>query len=679
MNCGFQKKVCSSKAPTSFSRKPLAVMLNRSILKKNEPMNDIISSFVDIVIEQKALQFTANEINFDELLFKNYILKLDADKVAIKDFKSISTHFISKYKEKFSFKLSDDFKTNADFLNSITNDFTSVAYVHNYHILEKELWKHILKESNSEFRCSFIDYLKENRPDETFVFTEAYSDLLPELNLTVDEIFENSIILTEKAKSDATYSLPLSNVLGGIKNKCKSDYENGVKLLNKSLILSDDNENIISAIISGLYENKRIEFYESILKLLIQEETKLNPILFGLSNVLEITTADSDLFLKLIRDYSKKDFFLISTLSLVFSVIKSDNTQHHNFCFKELESAIENKNTAFYILHNLRFLENHKQKKTDIVVKLIYQEYFTIEKYINPISEIFWSLKEIDSFKKVVLSVLENKPFEKFIKPFHSYLNKVDAIESDRFIIELLIDNSANKRYTGIELFDELSFNQPYRFTYNILELPPISQYKLWVALTQDFHEPKKRLTALLPLIDSNSNLVKESFLCKLEEITEDYGGHVTKVLEVNLDKNIPKNAAVIERVKKYIEDFYSKNIDLKRSIFELNPYYTHYKYIKKYNELFSKKMNQTVEKGARENSLLSILGTNTIELSKGGGWRIGPKREISQLGKVGTSFAMPRGYFINPNEFELQKGFEIKQDWSDEEFIDIKTILENE
>ncbi len=89
--------------------------------------------------------------------------------------------------------------------------------------------------------------------------------------------------------------------------------------------------------------------------------------------------------------------------------------------------------------------------------------------------------------------------------------------------------------------------------------------------------------------------------------------------------------------------------------------------------------MSQTVEKGARENSLLSIVGTNTIQLSKGGGWRMDPKREISQLGKVGTSFAMPRSYFINPNEFELRKGFEIKQDWKDDEFIDIKTILENE
>ncbi len=642
-------------------------------------MNDIISSFIDIAIEQKKLQFSTNDITFDEQLFRNDILKLEADKVSIKDFQTISTHFISKYKEKFSFNLSDDFKVNADFLTSIKNDFTSVAYVHYYHILEKELWKHIVKESNSEFRCSFSDYLKENRPDEIFVFMEAYSDVLPELNLTENEIFENSIILTEKAKSDATYNLPLSNVLGGIKNKCKSDYENGVKLLNKSLILSDDKENILSAIVSGLYENKRIEFYESILKNLIQQETKLNSILFGLSNVSEISISDCDLFVKLISDYRKNETFSISTLSLVFSILKSTNTIHHYFCFEELNSAIENEKTAYYILNNVSFIDNYTQKKTDIIVKLINQNYFTIEGYINQICQVFWYLKEFDSFKKVVLSVIENKPFEKFIKSFQSYLHLVDPVELDRFIIELLIDNSANKRYTGVEIFDELSFNQPYRFSYNILDLPPISQYKLWVSLTQDFLEPKKRLTALLPLINSNSELVKESFLCKLEEISEDFGRHVTNVLENNLDKNIPNYASTIERVKKYIEFFFSKNINLKRSILELSPYYTHYKYINKFNELFSKKMNKSVGEGARENSLLSILGANTIQLSKGGGWRIGANKEISQLGKFGASFTMPRGYFVNPNEFELNKGFLIRQAWTDAEFLYIKTFLDNE
>jgi hypothetical protein len=135
----------------------------------------------------------------------------------------------------------------------------------------------------------------------------------------------------------------------------------------------------------------------------------------------------------------------------------------------------------------------------------------------------------------------------------------------------------------------------------------------------------------------------------------------------------------VTERIKTYIENYYIENIDLKKSVSELNPYHTHYKYIKHFNELFSKNMSKSIDKGTRENSFLSILGANTIKLSKGGGFKIGNKNEISPLGKVESGFTMPRSYFINPNKYEIEKRIIIKQDWKNEEFLEIKTFLENE
>lgn len=642
-------------------------------------MEKIIISLVDFIIEQKKLQFLVSETTFDEQLFAKHILKIEANEIFVNDFRSISSHFVLKYKEKLNFKLSDNFQTNANFIKAVNDDFTVNGYVHDYHNLEKEIWKYIVKVSNFKNKCTFSDYLSENKPNGIYDFIDAYSALLTELDLSVKEIFENAVTLAEITKRDATYNIPLSNVLSGIKNKCKTEYENGVKLLYKSLKLNEDKENIISAIVSGLYESKRNEFYESELKELINKKTKISSILFGLSNVSEITISDCELFIRLINEYVKRETFIIPTLSIVFSILKSNNTQHHYFCFNELKSSIENEKTAYYILNNLSFIQNYSQEKTDIIVKLVNQEYFTIEKYINSISQIFWHLKGFEFFKKVILSIINNKPFEKFIKAFQSFFHTVDAIELDRFTIELLIDNSANKRHTGIEIFDELSFNEPYRFSFNILDLPSISQYKLLVALTQGFHEPQKRLTAILPLVNSKSDLVKESLICKLEEISEDYGGHVTTVLENNLDQNDQVNSKVVERVKKYIEDFFSKNIDIKRSILELNPHYIHYSSIKKYNEFFSKKISKTVEKGKKENSFLSIFGTNTVYLAKGGGWRFGAKKEISQLGQFGASFAMPRCYFINPNEFEISKSFDMRQDWSDQNFLEIKMFLENE
>ncbi len=646
-------------------------------------MDKIISSFIDSVIQLKKLHFTPNEIDFDKLLFEKKILKLENDKISIANFDSISSCFLEKYKEKLDFKISDEFQINVDFIKSIKEDFTNNEYVPDYHILEKEIWKSIIKESNSVWKCNFNDYLNSLDKNKKSVritdFTNAYSILLPSLDLTSPIIFDNALIQTELTKNDAHYNIDLSTVLSGLKNKCKADYDLGVELLKKALSLGEDKENIISAIVSGLYENKKVEFYDSILKDLIQKEKKLNPIFFGLSNVSEIANAECVLFIELIKNYIKRDSLEISVLSLVFSILKSKNTKYHKFCFKELESAIENEKTAYYILNNLDQPNNYYQEKTEIVVKLINQDYFSIDKYINPIGNVFWHLKEFEAFKKIVLSLIEKKPFEKFIKSFESYFHSVDKIELDKFTIDLLTNNQASKRTTGIEIFNQLSNYNPYRFTFNILELPYISQYKLWMSLTQDFHEPKNRLIALLPLVDSKSGLIKESFLCKLEEISEDYGGLVTKVLEENLNKDNPNYNLVMERIKNYIENYYGKNIDIKNSVSELNPYHTHYKHIKHFDEVFYKNMSKTVDKGARKNSFLSILGANTVQLSKGGGWRFGANKEISQLGKVGTSFTMPRGYFINPNKFELEKGFLIGQDWTDEEFLEIKTILEDE
>lgn len=642
-------------------------------------MKKLIDSFVDLIIENKKLKFSSVENYVDDILCKKKILKLEGDFISIDDFKLIASHFIGKYKKKLHFKLKSDFQKNVDFINLVKQDFTDNNYIPDYHLLEKEIWKLIIIESNSKYRCSFKDYLKENKTSEVFGFIKAYSDILVDLNLTENEIIENAISQTEITKSDADYNQPLNNVLGGVKNKCKSDFDIGIKLLNLSLVLDEDKDYIISAVVSGLYENKRHEFYEGSLKKLIQEEKKLDAVLFGLSTCSGILPADCTLFVKLIEDIQQNKSFSIAKISLVFAILRSENDNYHNFCFKELELAIENVDSAFYILNNLSLIKNYGSEKTNILLKLVNQNYFTIAKYISGIGQFFWYINEFYCFKKVVLTLIENKPFEKFIKPFQSFVQTVDPIELDSFLIELLIDNASNIRFTGIEIFDCLSFNRPYCFSLNILDLPSISQYKLWVALTQDFHEPKKRLTALLPLIDSKSKLVKESFLSKLEEISEDYGGHITEILETNLNKKNPNHSIAITRLKKYLEDFCNKNTNLKRPILELNPYHTHYKYFQQFGELFSKKMQKTVEKDAKKNSLLSFFGSNTIHLSKGGGWRIGPKREISQLGKIETSMAMPRGYFIYPNEYEIGIGSILHAEWTTEEYSDINIILENE
>lgn len=646
-------------------------------------MDKILNSFIDSLVEQKKLQFSIDEITIDATLIENGTLKIENGQVFISDYMTISSAFIERYKQKFNFSISSSFEKNAEFINNIEQDFNSKGFNSDYLTLSNEIWKAIIKESNKHHGCSFSEYItaidRDNTPEGFYEFIEAYASLLPELNLSVDEIVDNFLILEEITKSEMEYNVDLGLVLNGIRNFSKNEYDKGLQILQKSLELDNTKDVLTSAVVTGLYENKGAAFYTSVLKKMISEGENLNPIFFGLSKVSDLSENDSELFLDLVNEYGDDKNLTIAMLSIVFSVLKSNHAAHHLFCFEKLKSAVEDEATAYYILRNLDLKGVYNNEQTDIVLKLIQQDYFTIDKYISAIAQSVRRFKDLEYFRQIILSIINVSPFRLFIKKFHTFIYNVDKIEIDRLMIELLTDNAASRRFTGIEIFQELSRPVPYRFTLDILRLAPISQYKLWMALTGDFNQPKDRLTALLPLLNSESELVRESFLCRLEVISEDYGGQVLEVLEENLDADNPTHNIAIARIKKYISDFYDKHTNAKNALSEFDPYNTHFKHIKKFNDLFHKNMGRSIDQGAKENSFLSVLGASTVQLSKGGGYRFGTKKEIAQLGSFASSFTMPRSYFIDPNQYDMEIGMLIRQDWKNEEFTELLKVIENE
>jgi hypothetical protein len=646
-------------------------------------MDKILDRFIDSLQEHKKLEFKIDEITIDNSLVERGIVKIENNVVSIFDYAAISKCLLEKHRFKLDFRMSGSFEKTAEFLDLIKQDFNSNGYIFNYHLIEKESWKYLVKESFDNYNCTFSGYLKsvdlEKKPEGIYQFIQAYSALLPDLNLSVDEIVDNFLLMVEMTKSNAEYNIDLGNIITGVKSKCKLDFETGLQILNRSINLQKQNDLLIASAVTGLYESKSAEFYYSTLEKLLDHNLNCNPILLGLSQVSAITDDDCILFIEIINRYKQNELVRISILSILFSILRSNHTSYHQFCYVEIGAMTVDEKAAYFILHNICFIKLHNQEKSEVVNKLIRQNYFTIDKYIQPISQIFWYIKDIESFKKVILAIVEVCPFKNFMRKFHSFLHSVDKVELDTFLIELLTDNSAGKRFTGLDIFHELSLQKPYVFSIDILLLPTILQYKLWVTLTGDFNQPNERLTALIPLIDAKSDLIRESFICKLEVISEDYGGYVTDVLENCLDSSNQEHHAVISRIKNYIRDFYDLNTSLKNTLNEFNPYQTHYKLINKYNDFFHKHMRETIDQGAKKNSLLSLLGTNTVQLSKGGGWRLAPDKEITQLSSFGSSFTMPRTYFIHPNQFDMEKGMIILNDWKDQEFADIIKIIENE
>lgn len=644
-------------------------------------MKEIINTFVDFALEQKKLQFSPNDL--DAVLIKENIVKQENNLLSISNYEILIPYLFGRYQDKYGFQMSDSFEKNIEFIINILQHFDHTENFHNFLIFEKEVWKFIIRKANSNHNESFNTFLEaidsENIPEYINNFSEAYSSLLPELNLTVDQILANTICLVEITKSDTEYNFNLGLILSGIREKSYSDYDFGIELLKKSIDLEDINDNISSAIVTGLYESKNIVFYNDILNELIEKDLKLNVIFFGLSKISNIQNRDCDIFIQIVEKYIGSYLYKTSVLALVFTILRSNEEKYHAYCFQKFLHEIDNENTAQYILGNLMLVKEYYPQKIEIVIKFIRQPYFSIEKHIRLLNGFLWHVRKICFFKNVVLNITDKKPFKSFIKSFQSYLFTLDKSDLDSFLIDLLTNNTASKRFLGVEIFHFLSDRVPYIFTLNILELSPLSQYKLWMSLTDDFNDPSQRIVPLLPLLDSSSELIRESFICKLEEISEDYGGHVPQALENNLDLQNPFYKNTLERIKIYISEYHKKNTELKNSIKEFNPYNTNYKLIRSFNDSFHKSMGKSINKDLENDSLLSILGGNTIQLAKGGGFRMGADQPISELSTFGSSFTMPRSYFINYNKYEIEKGLYRKKDWSDEDFAQIIKTLENE
>ena len=67
---------------------------------------------------------------------------------------------------------------NAEFINNIEQDFNSKDFNADYLKLSNEIWKAIIKESNTDHGCSFSEYItaidRDITPEGFYEFIDAY-------------------------------------------------------------------------------------------------------------------------------------------------------------------------------------------------------------------------------------------------------------------------------------------------------------------------------------------------------------------------------------------------------------------------------------------------------------------------------------------------------------------------
>jgi len=601
-------------------------------LQEDQDFKLNLDLLVDYSLSNKTLIFNQNvtEIDFEKLI-ETQLIKQHTDKYHIIDFESFGFQVYSLYKSKSKVQITYDFKTFVLLLKEIETEYKSEKFVQNITALFKDLWAIAILDSNQSFDNNFSDYLKsldtETNRDEIFSFIEGYSRALHLLNLEVSNFYENGIQLINWTKSDADYNMPLGSFLIGVRNKIKENEKWGFNCFEYSIKQPDLEIDFLIPIITGLYDKEGLTFYRKSLVDKVKIETYTVSIICGLSNVEFVKKEECELFFEIINQADKdNNHVLLNLQKLLFAILRSKeesvDKKHIAKAFSLLEEflAIDNTNLIFLILRENEFQDNYLALRQELIISLIKKHHFKQE-YLNSINHFLRKSKDVQYFEKLLCTIGEFLPFKEISKNLSSTIIELRSnckLEFDEAIVNLLIQDRASLRFLAKNIFDDF-LSENYRFDYDILELDSLSQYKLWVSIFQNYREPKNILPCLLPLLKSKSSIVKEAFICKLEEYTESYGGSVTEILKQNLDIEDAELKAVFERIEKYKVEFYNKNVLVKNGIKELNPAFTQNRIFVEYNKNYNRRFSRQLQKSSDENSLLNLF--SKVSLLKGGGW----------------------------------------------------------
>lgn len=657
-------------------------------------MNELsipIESLVNYSIKNRTLQFSGKDIKIDfEVLNTNGIVRQISNAYHISSFDLFAPYFLHKYKEILKSQLTNDFNSYVQFLNKIEEDFNKDSYVHDFASLNTELWMCAILEANHKNDINFIDFTSNLDIEADFgilhIYISALGKALKKLNLTDHLYFELITIVFELLGKKENNDLYIYEFIGGIHDLVLLKEATGECCFEMAIQNEKAKVSVIIPIVAGLYELQG-DFFKEKLAPLLDNKKYSSEILSGLAGTRHIELQDAKLFLNIFRKYKNSINADILQLSmLIISILKSDALKESNNEISEVFESLEEitdleiHDINLRVFREIVLLKNHTDKKIDFVKTFISKSYFVLADNIRLIGYLFGSKSDITQLKEILHCIADFCPFQSIMNAIKNNIvssRNSDKESFDKLVVELLISNKASRRFLGHDIFCNLQTNT-YIFNYNILDLAPIDQYKLFVTVLQDFREPKFIVPPLLPLLKSTSTFVRETLLFKLEEYSESYGSDVVRILNKYLDSSYENHEAISDRIDTYNKDFIKEYITVKDGIKELDPYYTQNKifvgYNRAFNRHFSSKISQNVENG----SLMSFIPT--IKLLKNGGWKNQESDNISKLTTIKSrAMSLPRTYFIYPEKFDYYFGNIQQEDWPINMFDEVNKILNDE
>ena len=624
-----------------------------------------IRQLTEKVIVERQFTFKKDEFPYDyENLINRNIVKEEYNQIKIQDSVLFSTELYRQLSTKFNYLMSRSFSETIHFFIQVGKYFTEPQKVI-LGISEQmnELLSLLIIKANKEFNSNFEEvtvFFNGEKDQFIYEFNRAFSKNLQNLNIPSDKLFVVLKFLYLQMDSNATYNFNMSELANGIKNYSSGNPDSAKELL---FLFQKENARLVTleaAILASLYNNDKDVLV--LIKELLRDPTNLLSVVCAVKAFSINDNEEAAAILDIIEEIDSEDTHLLINMPQLFTSLIRNTTitdvSIKERCFENLHTLVSNSDSSVrqFTLDAVTYLNGYDEQVYAIVSKVnvgLFDEQLT-----NTVSSLLANLSSCKYFFNFIeqYALINKLTFsaKAFGFPIGHFLNG-EGMEFSVHLVKLLVDDSGLVRFVGISILRHIfsAFRRCYQFEIDLLGLPAIVQYKLWVSILHDGFDLENSIPIVLPLRKSTYPFVSSALIYKIEESAENYGSTVGEILLRHLNLNDAADKELVERIKRKTENF-NELIREKGKVKELNPYYTQAGLVSKYNEDYFNKLNEGMQKTVNENSLLSSFAT-TVILAKGGGWKLDNRTEISKLSTFGTSFQLPRQYYISPDCFDFE------------------------
>lgn len=645
-------------------------------------LNSQVDNFASQIIALAKFRIKTNELGkkYDNLI-EDKLVEVVGDEIQVLKPEPFAQALVHKFKQKFNFSVSSNPKALSIFINKIESFFPDGPMMGRTQLYDA--MREIVIGEFADIGGSLLKFVKQYAGDrKIYSVAKAIGNTIPKTKLKVTDVIALIIWLSEEIQSKMPGTIDTNiNALGNsLFRLCLEQPVKGREIYKKYVLAKKTAlKNFHPGILSAMFELDP-GFFEELTKLSKVPSLAADAVC-SLGSV--CNRPDTDLHEKTLdlleNIIFSMDFQTLCQVPGVLGVIVKQSIGkssviERSFNLWEKIVAADEKALPF-VISELSFIAGQDVRIASMMKNLIL-DYEMDEAIVNQLQYIFYEFKDASAGFKII-NALEQKQKLKYHRNLQEVVDTLqqnDPVGCDRELVKLLTDDSGYQRFFGRRLLNHLSSRSKTSWAINVLELDGLDQYKLCLAITDDFKEPKYIIPFVVGLMDSQHRLVRELLLHRLQIMTQNYFSDVEESLTLYVDDANALHVEIMIEVKNYHNQFVAR-LDRKWKIKELDPRYTHSKYFRSFYRLQQKSFQQNIDEGSKKDSLRSLF--SNVMLGKGGGFRMGQKDKVQQLAKIEVKMSLPREYFIAPESYDWNMKVEIINDWKNK-FNTVRKDIEN-